>query len=84
MRDSVQIAHESAWDDLPYGAVPPHTRRGVQHKVTDVHGVMWSGWDRVGQVIDGVTGCGKRHLVMDRGATGPFPLCRKCYPKGAE
>lgn len=27
VKDDDQVAHESAWDDLPYPAVPPHTRR---------------------------------------------------------
>lgn len=80
--DRDQIAHENAWDQLPYGAVPPHTRRGVQHKVVAIDGTMWSGWGRVGLLVVGRTACGKKGLVMDRGSTGPFPLCRRCYPRG--
>lgn len=81
-KDPYQIAHESAWDDLPYPAVPPHTRRGVTHRVVDITGTFWAGWHRVGQTVIGRTACGKKGLLMDRDAGG-FPLCKRCWPEGA-
>ena len=46
-------------------------------------GVMFAGWHRVGQTVVGATRCGKRDLILDRDACGPFPLCRRCYPNVA-
>lgn len=76
--DPRQKAHESAWDDLPYPAVPPHTRRGVEHQVVAVKGTFFAGWDRVGKCVVGTTKCGKKDLMMDRDAGG-FPKCKRCW-----
>jgi len=76
--DLDRVAHEAAWDALPYPAVPPHTRRGVAHKVVSVEGTLWAGWHRVGMTVVGATACGRRGLVMDRDSSG-FPLCKRCY-----